>query len=439
MLLGDVRDLGQGGAVHAAHAGREADVEVAVLLLVDAHVVAPLAGRLLGRGAVGQLPLQVLVLQDLAELGRPPVGDEELQAGAGAQPAVAVVAEDRDDALVDIRDLVQRDPGAQAHTELGVGGETAADPDVEARTVLGVVHAHERDVVDLVRHVEQGRAGDGGLELAGQVGEVLVAHDAAVDLVDGGGAVDDLVLRDAGDGRAEDDAGRVTAGLGGREADGLQPTPDLRDVLDPDPVVLHVLAVGEVGGAARELLGDLADDAELLGGQPAAVDADAQHEVLVVQLFRLQDRGLAAVDPGLALGVEAPPAHAAAQVVGVDRVEAPLGVDRLNACPHVETVVVLLELLVAVEGRVVSDGPLALTAVTAGLAARGCGCGCRRFGGGGHGGTSFFGGSRQGQGEAEAAAYPCQVGDAERVWLIPAPLPGLPAGRAVHRPQGAGG
>ena len=87
---------------------------------------------------------------------------------------------------------------------------------------------------------------------------------AAVDLVDGGGAVDDLVLGDPGDRRTEDDAGRVTAGLGGGQADRLEPLPDLRDVLDADPVVLDVLPVGEVGGAARELLRDLADDPQLL-------------------------------------------------------------------------------------------------------------------------------------------------------------------------------
>jgi len=73
-------------------------------------------------------------------------------------------------------------------------------------------------------------------------------------------------------------------------------------------------------------------------------------KVLVVQLLRLEDRGLAAVDPGLALGVQAPPAHPAAQVVGVDRVEAPLGVDRLNARPHIETVVVLLNCSLPLSG-----------------------------------------------------------------------------------------
>lgn len=196
MCRGQLGDLREGGAVHAADARCEADVEAAVLLAVHTDVVAPAGDRLVGGRAVEELPLEVLVLQDLTELLHAPVGDQELQTGAGAQAPVAVVAEDRDDALVDVRDLVQRDPGAEALADLRVGGEAAADPEVEAGAVLRVVHADEGDVVDLVRHVEQRRAGDRGLELAGQVREVLVADDPAVDLVDGRGAVDDLVLGD---------------------------------------------------------------------------------------------------------------------------------------------------------------------------------------------------------------------------------------------------
>ena len=63
-------------------------------------------------------------------------------------------------------------------------------------------------------------------------------------------------------------------------------------------------------------------DPQLLVGQRAAGDPHPQHEVLVVELLRLEDRGLAAVDAGTALGVEAPPAHPAAEVGRVDRVEA---------------------------------------------------------------------------------------------------------------------
>ncbi len=381
MRLRQVGDLGQGGAVDAADARGEADVVAAVLLPVHTDVVAPAAGRVGGRRAIGQLPLQVLVLQHLAELLRAPVGDQELQAGAVAQPPVAVVAEDRDDALVDVGHVVDRHPGAEAHAQLRVGGQAAADPQVEARTVLGVLDADERHVVDLVHHVQHRRPGDRGLELAGEVRVRGVVQDPALHLLQGRRAVDDLVLGDTGDRGADHHAGRVAAGGDRGQADALQALPDLGHVLDADPVVLDVLPVGDVGRAARELLRDLTDDAQLRGGQRAAVDADAQHEVAVVQLLRLQDRRLSAVDALLALGVQTPPAHPSAQVAGVDGVETALGVDRLNTCPHIETVVVLLDLLVAVERSEVTGRPLTLAAVTAHLAAGGRGSGIRRRGG----------------------------------------------------------
>ena len=66
------------------------------------------------------------------------------------------------------------------------------------------------------------------------------------------------------------------------------------------------------------------------GGQLPAVDPDPHHEVLVLELLRLQDRGAAAVDAGRALGVQAPPAEPAAQVARVDAVEAGVAVAVLD-------------------------------------------------------------------------------------------------------------
>ena len=112
---------------------------------------------------------------------------------------------------------------------------------------------------------------------------------------------------------------------------------------------LDVLAVGEVGGIPGEVHGNLADDAQLLGGERAAVDPDAEHEVLVFELVRLERCGLAAVDPGLALGVQAPPAEAAVQVLAGDGVEALLGVDGLDTLADVEAVVFLFPGFVGVQ------------------------------------------------------------------------------------------
>jgi hypothetical protein len=77
---------------------------------------------------------------------------------------------------------------------------------------------------------------------------------------------------------------------------------------------------------------------------------------------RLQHGGASAVDAGLALRVQAPPAEAAAEVLRVDRGEAAMRVDRLDAVTDVEAAVVLLHALVGVERLAVADGPLALAA-----------------------------------------------------------------------------
>ncbi|SII87603.1 Uncharacterised protein [Mycobacteroides abscessus subsp. abscessus] len=121
---------------------------------------------------------------------------------------------------------------------------------------------------------------------------------------------------------------------------------------------LDVLPVGEVGGAAGELVGDVGDRAQLLGREPAAVDAHAEHEVLVLELVRLEGGGPPAVDARLALGVETPPAEAAVEVIGVDRREAGLRVDLFDPCTDVEAVVLGFEHLVAVERFAAVDLPL---------------------------------------------------------------------------------
>jgi hypothetical protein len=130
-------------------------------------------------------------------------------------------------------------------------------------------------------------------------------------------------------------------------------------------VVLDVLAVGDVGGVASEVDADAAQRPHGLRRQQPAVGADPQHEVAVVELVLLEDRGLAAVDAGLALRVEAHPAETAAEVSRVDRVEATLGVDVQDPGTDVERVVVLLGLLVLVQRLGVAERPLTLGALGA--------------------------------------------------------------------------
>ncbi len=365
VLLDQVREAGEGRARDPPDDRRDSDVVLAVLLRVHADVVARDLGR--GGGGVRDEPaVEVLVLEHLAELLHAPVGDQELQPSPRSQPAVAVVAEDRDDSLPDVGDLLERDPHAELLREHRVGGEAAADPQVEARAVLGVHRADERHVIGLRAHVVARVPRQRGLELAGEVRERLVPDEAALDLLQRGAAVDDLVGGDAGDGGAEEGAGRVAARLLGLEAGGLEALPDRGHVLDADPVVLDVLAVRDVGGVTGELRRDGAEGTHRVRAQQRAVGAHAHHEVLRVEVGRVDGRGLAAVEALRALGVEPPPAHPAAEVVGVDRGEAALGVDALDPGPDVERVVVLLELLVRVQRLAVAECPLALAALGAG-------------------------------------------------------------------------
>ncbi|SIN08127.1 Uncharacterised protein [Mycobacteroides abscessus subsp. abscessus] len=318
------------------------------------------AGRALGGGPVRQTPAEVLLLQDLAEALRTPVGHEELQPGPVAQAAVAVVPEDAGHPVPDLGRVLRGDEGAQALGEMGVGGQPAADPQVIAGPQLGVDHPDQRDVVDLVHHVLAGVTGHGGLELARQVGQLGVPDEALLDLPDGRGGIQDLLGGHSGHGRAEDHAGDVPAGLRRGQAHGLQTPPDLRGVLDLHPVQLDVLPIRDVRGAAAELLGDPRDHAQLLQGQRTAVDAHPHHEVPVLQLGGLQLGGAPAVDAGAALGVQPPPPEPAVQVVIGDRVESLAGVDGLDALPHVESVVLELELLVVVQRGASVDLPLAV-------------------------------------------------------------------------------
>ncbi|SKY31319.1 Uncharacterised protein [Mycobacteroides abscessus subsp. abscessus] len=234
--------------------------------------------------------------------------------------------------------------------------------------MLGMLDTDEGDVVGLVADVLQTR--DGRLELAGQVGILRIADVAAHDLVDRGGRVEDLVDGLARQRGAEDDARAVAARLGGLEADALDALPDRRDVLDANPVVLDVLTVGQIGGVAGELGGDLAQRAELFDVERSGVAPDAHHEVAVFEDVDVLVAGPGAVVALRALRVEAPPAHPAAQILFVDRVEALLGVDVLDAGTHVERVVVLLDLLVGVQRLAIPELPLALRATLgrAGLA-----------------------------------------------------------------------
>jgi hypothetical protein len=120
VTVGQIGKAGELAAAGAAGPQRETDVVAAVLLPADADVVAR-TGRRRRRRPVLKGVAEIFLLQHLAELLDPPVGDEELQPGAVAGLAVAVVAEHPGDAGPHLRHVVGHDEDAEPLGEHRVG------------------------------------------------------------------------------------------------------------------------------------------------------------------------------------------------------------------------------------------------------------------------------------------------------------------------------
>ena len=146
-----------------------------------------------------------------------------------------------------------------------------------------------------------------GLELARQVGVLRVADVAALDLVERRGGVDDLVGGDAGDGGAEERRAasrRRPPGWSARRRRAAPRSPGrprsriqwywmfCRSVMSAVPRAKSV----EMLPRARSWS----------GAEQGAVDADPQHEELVVELLLLEHRGLAAVEARACAGCRGP-------------------------------------------------------------------------------------------------------------------------------------
>ena len=213
----------QHGAADSADDGCDSDGVETVLLTLDTDVIAGFV-EWLGCRAIDHRASEVLRLEHVTELLDTPVRDEELQACLRPQSPIPVVTEEGDDADPHVGHVVEWYPRAQSFADARIGRETAADPDVESRTVFRVFDTDEGHIVDFVNDVL--KAGDGGLELARQVGVFGVRDQSAGDLVQGGRGVEDLVDGDAGHRRAEDHPRGVTCGFGGREAHIFEPPPD---------------------------------------------------------------------------------------------------------------------------------------------------------------------------------------------------------------------
>ena len=321
--LGQVGDLPELGAGGAARVRRDAHVVQPVPLPVHADVVAGAGRRGGGAGPSGRAPPQVLASPAPRGTARRP----SRRPGTSAWPGCAA-AGSRSRGRGRSRPPRRRAPGRAGRRRRAAGrasgwwtGRRRPTGRSPARRPGPMTPTNETSLISCAVHCEaqpeivvlylRGRFTNSGLSAA----TASVARSI-------GAGVEDLAGVDAGHRAAEDVARHVAARLQRGQAHLFEPLPDRRHVLDPDPVELHVLPVGDVGEVAAVLLGDARHGAQLLGGQLPAGDADPHHEVGVLDLGVLERAGLAAADAGAALGVQAPPAEPAAQVGRVDRVEA---------------------------------------------------------------------------------------------------------------------
>src|SRR4051794_8450931 len=221
-----------------------------------------------------------------------------------------------------------------------------------------MLDADEGDVIQLVVRAVHPAATDRGLVFARQVGELGGADEALVDRPDLRRCIEHLVGRNARERAAEDHARSIAARFAGREPGGLEALEDRGDVLDPDPVELNVLTIGDIGQVAAVSLGCPGDRAELLGAHAATVDPDPHHEELVLELLRLRGAGPFARDILPALRIQAPPSHPAPQILRADRAEPAGSEDALDPLADVERLGLLFYLLGGVEGLMIAERPL---------------------------------------------------------------------------------
>src|SRR5439155_8231655 len=275
--LRELRERDQLVAGDQADVHRDADAEQPFFFL-RAHAEVVRVRRRMWR----KLEVRERVPEPALHLGAHPlravVVNHELDPRLDARDAVAEVLLPRvEQGAQDRKRLVLADEDAELAAEPGYGGEPAADEDGE--TLLAAVdRPDERNAVDLRRVAPVRARRDRDLVLARQVRVVRVAVEEARHLVDHRRDVEQLVVRDPGDRTARDVPHGVAAGTGRRETHLGEPVEDLRERRQLEVVELDRLARRELALAAAVLVGELADRAQLLAGDAAGRELDAEHE-----------------------------------------------------------------------------------------------------------------------------------------------------------------
>ena len=287
-----------------------------------------------------------------------PVGHEKLEPRVVALQPVAVVAVDFADAFDDGPHLRGLEEDLQDLPHLRRGAEPAADLDAEAALLDAIdlaLQSEEADAIDVGLRAMDAAAGDADFVFAREVGKVAVVFERGIDLLKLRGRVEDFIRVEPGDGAADDVPRDVAAGAAGAETDALEFGKNRRDFFDAQPVVLDGHARGDVAEAVAEAVAQLRDLERLRGGELAAGDAEAHHEV--------------ATFLGL-LPIDAVPFHPI-EVVRIDRSEARFRV-AIDVVDDIEPVLIELHLFLRSDGdEALLDGGVVRLDVDHGLGKKG--------------------------------------------------------------------
>ncbi|MNT04826.1 hypothetical protein D3C72_1394190 [compost metagenome] len=203
--------------------------------------------------------------------------DQDLDAGLVlvVSAAIAVVHADR---RLDIRQhVLPRQVVLDHRAQDRRAAQAATGQDAQARFTLGVLVGVDADVVHLHHGAVVLRGRDRDLELARQEGEFRLERAPLAQQFGQHARVHRLVRRNAGEVVGGDVAHAVARGLDGVHLDAGQLGQHVGHALQLHPVVLDVLARGEVAIAAVVLARDMAQLAHLLRRQQAVRNRHAQH------------------------------------------------------------------------------------------------------------------------------------------------------------------
>ena len=210
--------------------------------------------------------------------------DQNLDAGLVEVVAPAPAVVDPYDGLDVDQDVLPRHELIDEGGDDGGAAHAAAHEDLEANLTSGVTHQLQADVVPADRGAVFLGADDGDLELARQERKFRVQGRPLAQHFTVGARIDVLVGGDPGHGIGGDVADAIARGLDAVHIDLGQQVHHVGRTRQRNPVVLDILARGEVGVAAVKFARDARQLAQLACRQLAIGNCHAQHRRMALHI-----------------------------------------------------------------------------------------------------------------------------------------------------------